>query len=98
MSLDQVVCLSLQVVALVAALIVLWRVIGVLDELHLGPRSSGRAWGFGLSYVGLGCCAFGSVLWVLFKAVDYGYVAFLVTSAGLILFDRRRERPAKAGA
>lgn len=87
-----VICANLLMTAC-AALIAL-RAIGILAGMDRTRRTvSHLRWLlFGLSYLGLALVAIGSA-WVIwqdkFHLGDYGW---LLTSAGLILFDRRPRR------
>jgi multisubunit Na+/H+ antiporter MnhB subunit len=76
-----------------AALVIAWRSVTVLRKLHVfGSR--GRAWWylmiFGICYAVLAISALGSAVAVSQADFTLSHFGFLMGSAGLIVFDRRR--------
>ncbi len=83
------------VVAVTLFGLILVRCALVVNALHLANRG-GRSWLdwelFGLSYCVLVLAAGGSAWQILHRSGDLGDWFWLVSSAGLILFDRRSKR------
>ncbi len=77
------------------AMVIVWRCIGVLRGMHLsaGGCSFWRFLAFGLSYVALAGSALGAALVIGQGDFTLSHIGFLVSSAGLILCDRRRRKP-----
>lgn len=82
--------LTLLAVALV--LVIGWRCVSVIRSMC--PRSESIPYwkfiGFGLSYVALACSSIGAAIVIGQGQFNLSNLGFLFSSAGLILFDRRR--------
>jgi len=79
--------------AWVTALVIAWRSITVLRKLHIfggNGRSPLRLIAFGLCYAVLAAAAIGSAVVVAQGDFTLSHFGFLLSSAGLIVFDRRR--------
>lgn len=89
--------LTLLAVALV--LVIGLRCLRVIRGMHHHPEGCAywRFLGFGVSYVVLACSSIGAAIVIGQGQFNLSNLGFLVSSAGLILFDRRRREP-KAGA
>lgn len=78
-------------------LVITWRCLTVLRGMH--HRKAGCSYlqflAFGLSYVALAVSAIGAAIIVAQGDFNLSHLGFLFSSAGLILFDRRKR--AKVG-
>jgi len=85
--------LVLQVLSSIAGVVVAWRAVMVVNGMAHGARGTQPFWawfGFGLGYVGLAGAAVGSVAAVWSEQIHVGLFVWLISSAALIVCDRRR--------
>lgn len=75
------------------ALVIAWRSITVLRKLHIFEEQDRAPWYlmiFGICYAVLAISAIGSAVVVSQADFTLSHFGFLLSSAGLIIFDRRR--------
>jgi hypothetical protein len=85
---------ALTLLAVALALVVGFRCLRVLRGMHHQPEGCAywRFLGFGLSYVVLVCSSIGAAIVIGQGQFNLSNLGFLVSSAGLILFDRRKRK------
>jgi len=91
--------IGLVTVAWAAAFIIAWRSLSVLHHMSYRDRGPCPGWrfiGFGLCYAVLAVCGFGSAIVVSQADFTISHVGFLMSSAGLIVCDRRCRRKRNA--
>lgn len=79
--------------AWLTALIISWRSVTVLRKLHIFGSKGRSPWyllAFGFFYAVLAISALGSAVVVTQADFTLSHFGFLISSAGLIVFDRRR--------